>query len=159
MKVFLVFALLAIASAPAFAQAPAASTDAAANSQANRRPPAPVAPTDRVMVVPAEDMDKSAAVKRLFAGGSFSVNEIYRKTGDTEGALIHKFTSEVYVIQAGSATLLSGGTLIGPVTGAPDQQAGKGIEGGTTQQVKAGDVVFIPAGVAHVFSAYAPDIK
>ena len=156
MKAFLVLTLLAATAA--MAQAPA-ENGAQSGTAPNARPSAPKAPMDRVMVVSAEDMAQVARVKRIFDGGAFSANEINRKTGDPETALVHKFTSEVYVIQEGGATLLSGGKLKEPITGPPDQQAGKGIEGGTTQEVKAGDVVFIPAGVPHVFSAYAPSIK
>ncbi len=156
MKAFLVLTLLAATAA--MAQAPA-ENGAQSGAAPNARPSAPKAPMDRVMVVSAEDMAQVARVKRIFDGGAFSANEINRKTGDPETALVHKFTSEVYVIQEGGATLLSGGKLKEPITGPPDQQAGKGIEGGTTQEVKAGDVVFIPAGVPHVFSAYAPSIK
>jgi mannose-6-phosphate isomerase-like protein (cupin superfamily) len=157
MRILSILALLAMASAPAFAQGTPAGGPP--NTQANLRATAPVAPMDHVMVVPAEDLDKVVTTKRIFDGGGFSANELNRKPGDAESALMHKFTSEVYVIQSGSATLMSGGHLIEPLTGPPDQRAGKGIEGGTTQQVKAGDVVFIPAGVPHVFSAYSPNIK
>jgi mannose-6-phosphate isomerase-like protein (cupin superfamily) len=162
MRIFLAFALLAATAAMAQAPAP---QGGAADVQAPARVPAPKAPMDHVMVVTAAQLDKilhpdpgTRPGIRLFDGGTFSANLIHRKAGDAEGALVHKFTSECYVIQGGGGTLLSGGKLKEPLTGTPDAQAGKGIEGGTTVDVKAGDVVFIPAGVPHVFSSFSPDI-
>lgn len=78
--------------------------------------------------------------------------------------------SEYYVMKAGSATLETGGTMIGPFTnggvhhqaaagaGEPPQatpqptnpdHGGTAIEGGHSQEVKAGDVLLIPAGLNH----------
>jgi len=162
MKAFLVLFLLAAPAAMAQAAAPQGGV---VDVQAAARAAAPKAPMDHIMVITAAQMDKilhpdpgTKPVGRLFDGVTFSVNLIHRKPGDAEGALVHKFTSEFYVIQSGGGTLLTGGKLKEPVTGPPDQQGGKGIEGGTSQDVKAGDVVFIPAGVPHVFSSYSPDI-
>jgi mannose-6-phosphate isomerase-like protein (cupin superfamily) len=163
MRVLLVFALLAATAA--MAQAPAPQGGAAPNTPVAGRGPVTPAPKDHIMIITAAQLDKilhpdpgTRPATRLFDGGNFSANELHRAPGDAEAALVHKFTSEVYVIQAGGGTLLTGGKLKDPVTGPPDQQAGKGIEGGTSQEVKAGDVVFIPAGVPHVFSGYSPDI-
>jgi hypothetical protein len=74
--------------------------------------------------------------------------------------------SEIYVMNEGAATLETGGTMIGPFinggvhhqpaangrqeaqTIGPDH-GGTAILGGRTQEVKAGDVILIPAGVNH----------
>jgi mannose-6-phosphate isomerase-like protein (cupin superfamily) len=79
--------------------------------------------------------------------------------------------SEIYVMQEGSATLETGGTMIGPfMNGGVHHQAaanggqspapqtvqtigpdhgGTAIEGGRSKVVKAGDVILVPAGVNH----------
>ena len=125
MKAFLVLSLLAATAA--MAQAPA-ENGAQSGTAPNARPSAPKAPMDRVMVVSAEDMAQVARVKRIFDGGAFSANEINRKTGDPETALVHKFTSEVYVIQEGGATLLSGGKLRSPSPGRPISRPGRELK-------------------------------
>ena len=56
----------------------------------------------------------------------------------TETAQLHKSILEFYFVREGSATLVTGGTI---VDGA--------IRGGITRPIKAGDVVFIPPGVPH----------
>jgi mannose-6-phosphate isomerase-like protein (cupin superfamily) len=162
MRVLLALTLLAATAA--MAQAPA-QNGATPDVQANLRAAAPKAPTDHVMIVTAAQLDKilnpdpgTRPLGRIFDGGTFSVNQIHRKPGDAEGALVHKFTTEVYVVQAGGGTLTTGGKLADPVTGPVDQQASKSIIGGETHEVKAGDVVFIPAGLPHYFTSYAPSI-
>jgi len=122
---------------------------------------------DRVMIVPKSQIDEiltraldpKAPVVRLFDGGTFSVNVIHRKPGEGEGALLHKYTSEVYVVRSGGGTLVTGGKLAQPVNAKdPDMQGSKSIVGGTSREVHAGDVVFIPAGLPHHFTSYSPDI-
>ena len=125
MKAFLVLTLLAATAA--MAQAPA-KNGAQSGAAPNARPSASKAPMDRVMVVSAEDMAQVARVKRIFDGGAFSANEINRKTGDPETALVHKFTSEVYVIQEGGATLLSGASSRSPSPGRPISKPGRELK-------------------------------
>ena len=66
-------------------------------------------------------------------------------------AEVHKTKADVMVIQSGTATLVSGGEVINPVTTAPNELQGSGIKGGTSRVVGPGDVIEIPAGVPHQF--------
>jgi len=74
----------------------------------------------------------------------------------------HDLVSEVYHVISGSATLVLGPDLVGKVRrsatettvrllNGPGNNA-KGIRGGVTYQIKAGDVVIIPAGTGHQFT-------
>ena len=61
-----------------------------------------------------------------------------------------KETDTIYVL-AGSATFVTGGTMIGGSVTAPGQQRGSDIKGGTEQKLVKGDVMVIPAGIPHWF--------
>jgi mannose-6-phosphate isomerase-like protein (cupin superfamily) len=61
-----------------------------------------------------------------------------------------KETDTIYVLD-GSATIVTGGTMIGGSVTAPGQQRGTDIKGGQAQRLAKGDVMVIPAGVPHWF--------
>jgi mannose-6-phosphate isomerase-like protein (cupin superfamily) len=114
-----------------------------------------MAPTDRAADFPLaeilatyKEMDaKKIPTMRLIEGGKYNVN--IRRLVGAESALVHQKTADVWVVQEGSGTLVTGGALINPRTNANGDQTGSGISGGTERIIKTGDVVFIPAGVAH----------
>jgi mannose-6-phosphate isomerase-like protein (cupin superfamily) len=66
-------------------------------------------------------------------------------------AELHQIKADVMVIQSGTATLVSGGNVIDPVSIAPNEIQGSGIRGGIKQTVGPGDVIEIPVGVPHQF--------
>jgi hypothetical protein len=55
----------------------------------------------------------------------------------------------MFVILDGHATVVTGGKIIGEKSTGPGEIRGKSVDGGTRQEVSAGDVVHIPAGLAH----------
>jgi mannose-6-phosphate isomerase-like protein (cupin superfamily) len=61
----------------------------------------------------------------------------------------HDAWADVFVVQSGSAQLLSGGTAEGAREATPGEWRGGTIRGGTTRRLHTGDVVVIPAGVPH----------
>src|SRR4051812_30482803 len=61
-----------------------------------------------------------------------------------------KETDTIYVLD-GSATIVTGGTMVGGSVTAPGQQRGTDIKGGQAQKLAKGDVMVIPAGVPHWF--------
>ena len=70
--------------------------------------------------------------------------------GDAER---HQFFADQIVLQKGTITLITGGTMQGehPNTTAnrPGETLGSGIEGGKETTLHAGDIVRIPAGIPH----------
>lgn len=66
-------------------------------------------------------------------------------------AELHKTKADVIVVQTGTATLVTGGEVIEPVTTGPNEIQGTGIKGGARRTIGAGDVIEIPAGVPHQF--------
>ena len=76
--------------------------------------------------------------------------------------IFHDDTAESYVIISGSATLITGGSIVNGRRSAPDNEITTILNGPscsgtmvgyTSRQVKVGDVVIIPEHVPHGFSA------
>lgn len=74
--------------------------------------------------------------------------EIWKKPGRPA---VHPAEAEYAVVLEGAGTLISGGTLVAPVTRRADLVEGERIEGGTTRPLRPGDVLLLPAGVPHWF--------
>jgi mannose-6-phosphate isomerase-like protein (cupin superfamily) len=81
-------------------------------------------------------------------------------TGPT--GIFHDDTAESYVVISGAGTLITGGTIVnGKRSGANDEvttvlngpSCSGTMVGYTTRQIKVGDVIVIPEGVPHGFSA------
>jgi mannose-6-phosphate isomerase-like protein (cupin superfamily) len=69
----------------------------------------------------------------------------------TESAVpeIHEKTTHIWYVLDGSATYVTGGTLIGGKVTKPGLTQGTTIEGGNTVQLTKGDVIVIPPGTPH----------
>jgi len=76
------------------------------------------------------------------------------------GGELHQNFADMFVILEGHATVVTGGSVAdqktvspGEIRGksvvSPGEIRGKSVEGGARQEVKAGDVVHIPAGMPH----------
>lgn len=65
------------------------------------------------------------------------------------GAEIHAHYDDLMIVEQGSATLITGGTIAEAKTDAEGETKGPKIEGGTSREIKVGDVVIVPAGVPH----------
>jgi mannose-6-phosphate isomerase-like protein (cupin superfamily) len=91
-------------------------------------------------------------------GGKASVAWLHRVKAEA-GALIHNEVTETYYIVSGSGTLVTGGSLGGDVkpVDLTRVNAGMGRQGtrvgGDSRRVGPGDIIIIPAGTAHSFSA------
>lgn len=70
------------------------------------------------------------------------------KAGQVE---VHdKETDVIYVVE-GTATFVTGGTMVNGKVTKPGQHVGSDIKGGQTHQLTKGDVVVVPAGTPHWF--------
>jgi mannose-6-phosphate isomerase-like protein (cupin superfamily) len=81
-----------------------------------------------------------------------------RRTRAETNALIHNRVTEIYQITEGSGTLVTGGTLDGAqptdltrLNAGPSQTGTH--KGGDSRHVKPNDVIIVPAGTPHRFSA------
>ncbi len=90
-------------------------------------------------------------------GGKASVAMLHRVKPEVS-ALIHDRVTETYYILSGSGTIVTGGSLGTPKptdltrVNAGMSQTGTRI-GGESRKVKPGDIVIVPAGTPHSFSA------
>jgi mannose-6-phosphate isomerase-like protein (cupin superfamily) len=64
-------------------------------------------------------------------------------------AELHENFADLFFVLDGRATLLTGGMVKGAETSGPGEIRGKSIEGGVRQELRAGDVAHVPAGVPH----------
>jgi len=79
----------------------------------------------------------------LLISGSFR-----DKAGQVE---VHDIQTDTMYIIDGSATFVTGGTMIGGKVTEPGQHLGTDIKGGQTHHLTKGDVIVIPAGTPHWF--------
>ena len=110
------------------------------------------APTDHDIAIPKaklaqyyKEMDaEKIATLRMIEGGKFNVN--IRRVKEAEARpLIHPKTIDLWVVQEGSGTIITGGTF-----------ANGQVTGGVTHQLKPGDVMFIPANLPHWMAKVGP---
>lgn len=75
--------------------------------------------------------------------------------GEPQYAIIHPFSTEIYYVIEGSASLVTGGTLDPPLAASadPDVVRSKSLKGGVTRQLAKGDVIVVPPGTPHWFNA------
>ncbi len=83
-------------------------------------------------------------------GNDYTLLVVRLHTGEAER---HQFFADQIVINKGTITLVTGGTMQGEHPnngpGRPGETLGSGIEGGKEVTLHAGDIVHIPAGVPH----------
>jgi mannose-6-phosphate isomerase-like protein (cupin superfamily) len=65
------------------------------------------------------------------------------------GGELHQNYADLFYILDGHATLLTGGEIVDPKTTGPGEIRGSSIRAGARRELKAGDVVHIPAGMPH----------
>jgi mannose-6-phosphate isomerase-like protein (cupin superfamily) len=67
-------------------------------------------------------------------------------------AEVHLRDTDIIYVLEGTATILTGGGVVGGATTATDEIRGSSIEGGVEQQLVKGDVFIVPNGVPHRFT-------
>jgi mannose-6-phosphate isomerase-like protein (cupin superfamily) len=91
--------------------------------------------------------DKKVASETIASHGNYSFMVAHREgSGEAE---YHATQADVFVVQSGEATLVVGGELVDGKTTAPNEMRAPAIKGGSEKKLAAGDVVTIPAKVAH----------
>lgn len=98
-----------------------------------------------------------------------AVGVLHRAAKAKQTSISHAQVTEVYHIIEGAGTLVTGGEMAEPAPSPADgntvkvlvgpSTSGTSIRGGQSRKVGPGDVVVIPPGVAHWFSAVESDMN
>jgi mannose-6-phosphate isomerase-like protein (cupin superfamily) len=97
-----------------------------------------------------------------------AVGVLHRSGKAKQGAIAHSMVTEIYYVIAGTGMFVTGGTMRDATQAAADgttvkvlvgpSTTGSGIDGGHSRQIGPGDVIVVPPGVAHWFSAIEKDL-
>ena len=97
-----------------------------------------------------------------------AVGILHRSGKATQNAISHSAITEVYYVIDGAGTFVTGGTMTNASPADPagntvkvlvgPSMNGAGITGGQSRRIGPGDVIVVPPGVAHWFSAIDKDL-
>ena len=91
-----------------------------------------------------KDLEKKQVInQRIVEGGAYSVNIRIVKQDDLP--LVHGQSLDVWIVNQGSATAITGGQLVDAKRrGQTDDYAGTSITNGIEKPLKTGDIIFVP---------------
>jgi mannose-6-phosphate isomerase-like protein (cupin superfamily) len=117
---------------------------------------------------PAGVMDQQIRVVDI-GKYNVAVGVLHRAAAAKQSAISHAQVTEVYHIMEGSGTFVTGGEMVDPMPSPPEgdtvkvlvgpSTSGSAIRGGQRRRVGPGDVIVIPPGVPHWFSAMESDMN
>lgn len=108
---------------------------------------------------PAQLLERAQHLRQLAAQGDGSASETLEKyphhytmlafRSRDGGGELHQNYADLFYIIDGHATVMTGGEVVDPKPSGPGEIRGSSVKGGALQELKAGDVVHIPAGTPH----------
>jgi mannose-6-phosphate isomerase-like protein (cupin superfamily) len=118
---------------------------------------APTASNRNVIVVTGQSLARNASAGRERSHGIGWTDYLRTRTGSVEvvkrtavgRAEVHRKWTDVWHVIAGTATLVTGGTLANASESEPGELRANAVSGGQTTRIGAGDLIVIPAGVPH----------
>jgi mannose-6-phosphate isomerase-like protein (cupin superfamily) len=97
--------------------------------------------------------NKEQVDKIFAASGAFTKEQNYQVMAGNRSAAgqaeVHAKDTDIFYIIDGSATFVTGGTVVDQKTTGPDEIRGASITGGEERQLSKGDVIIIPHGTPH----------
>jgi glc operon protein GlcG len=88
----------------------------------------------------------------LFDGDSGRNYMVHASRRDKPGmAEVHEKDADIIYVLDGSATFVTGGTVVGGTSTEPDEIRGASVAGGDTRHISKGDVIIVPSGTPHWF--------
>lgn len=101
----------------------------------------------RLAALAAEAKTKGSSGATLEDYGSYKIQLSVRTSSG--GAEVHAHWDDVMTVEEGSATLITGGTVVDGKTNADGETHGPKIEDGHSQTIRPGDVLTVHAGTPH----------
>ena len=150
-------ALVASAAAPTRAQTPPPAEPPVATdvTAADIRAFIDALPRDRVSDLPIRVVEVTGDYR-------VGVYGVFRPRSLPGDANLHRVnTTEIYYMLSGTATLVTGGTMVDPYEPSPGSTSLRAarVEGGVSRRVGPGDVVVIPGHTPHWWSELGSDIE
>jgi len=100
------------------------------------------------------DKDRVAAAfqrgEPLVETADYKVHASHRAAGAGK-AEVHTADTDILYVLSGTATMVTGGSVVDPVTVEPGEIRGSAIKGGERRNLVPGDVVIVPKGTPHWF--------
>jgi mannose-6-phosphate isomerase-like protein (cupin superfamily) len=124
-------------------------------SAQTRQPSKPIKPFIVKTAQSVEDLEKSLRVgnktEDLIGGEGMQLRVAVQhdKLRENADAEVHDASDDVYYVLDGSAKLTLGGSLENPREATPGEWKSKTIIGGTTFEIKKGDLIIVPRGTPH----------
>jgi quercetin dioxygenase-like cupin family protein len=100
--------------------------------------------------------ERPNASVRVFSLAPYTVN-VEHRSAQPQAASVHDAEAELFYVVDGSATMMTGGKVIGETRNGANV-SGKSIEGGTPHKLNKGDFFIVPKGVPHWFSQIDPPV-
>ena len=154
MKMLATVSVLVLVCSTAWAQQPAAGR--------GNQPQQP--PTDLTKGTVVTDAELHAGIAKLgndrpnspyrvfqLAGTTPYTVNVEHRTNQPQTASVHENEAELFYVIDGSATMVTGGKLVGETRNGMNL-SGKSIEGGVPTKLNKGDFFMVPEGVPHWFS-------
>ena len=105
-----------------------------------------------VVLIPGSETTAAFAKGRpLIETGAYKVHASRRDaSGEAE---VHALDTDIFYVLEGSATIVTGGEVVGAKETAAGERRGASITGGASRTLSKGDVFIVPGGVPHQFTA------
>jgi glc operon protein GlcG len=142
-----------VSGASSAAQDEELATAGAEAAKAFESPAAAASATPGVTFFDKRQVDEGFAKGAVLFDGSDGRNYMVHASRREKPGMVEVHTKDadiLYVLQ-GSATIVTGGTMVDGANIAPDEIRGKEIVGGETRSLVPGDAMIIPNGVPHWF--------
>jgi mannose-6-phosphate isomerase-like protein (cupin superfamily) len=104
-------------------------------------------------------LERAAHLRKLARLGEGSAGEVLKEypqhaihllvRSRNGGAALHEKFADLFFVIEGRAALVTGGTVADAKTIARGEIRGSAVEGGVRQELRAGDVAHVPAGLPH----------